>query len=175
MIYLLWGCDIISVPFICLRLVSPHEVRYHFADISPVLQERISLKKQVLRLVFLWAARRGTRLSVRSAIRKFINSFTGQPGTASGRMPLARFHLLNRRGLRLNKFSSLGALPSYADASDGRGAASLSEAACRSSLANARSSRLPSLRSGSGSLRSPYALAPLAPLTTYKPQTVFYK
>ncbi len=43
--------------------------------------------------------------------------------------------------LRLNKFSSLGALPSYADASDGGSAASLSEAACRSSRAYAASSR----------------------------------
>ncbi len=32
--------------------ISPHEVRYHFADISPVPQEWISLKKQVLRLGF---------------------------------------------------------------------------------------------------------------------------
>ncbi len=45
--------------------------------------------------------------------------YAGQTGTASGRSPLLRFHLLSRKGLRLNKFSSLGALPSSAVASDG--------------------------------------------------------
>ena len=36
MIYLLRGCDIISVPIICRRHISPHAVRYHIEDISPV-------------------------------------------------------------------------------------------------------------------------------------------
>ncbi len=36
MIYLLRGCDIISVPSYAVRLVSPHAVRYHIEDISPV-------------------------------------------------------------------------------------------------------------------------------------------
>ncbi len=67
--------------------ISPHEVRYHFADISSVVRERISLKKQVLRLFFLVPAGRPSgHPTVRSV--NFIKQavfYAGQPGTASGR------------------------------------------------------------------------------------------
>ncbi len=39
--------------------ISPHEVRYHFTDISPVPQERISLKKPCLKTGFFGGPRGG--------------------------------------------------------------------------------------------------------------------
>ncbi len=49
-------------------------------------------------------------LSARSvSFSKYAGCCAGQTGTASGRGPLVRLHLLSRFGARLNKFGSLGA------------------------------------------------------------------
>ncbi len=92
---------------ICRRYITAR-VRYHFADISSVVQERISLKKTSPETFFSRAARRGTRLSGRLILRKR-QAFGRTAGYRLRAGPLPRFHLLSRFGARLNKFSSLGA------------------------------------------------------------------
>ncbi len=121
------------------------------------------IEKKVLRLFFSWAARRGTRLSGRSVFRNItaVRRTTGY--RLPGGMPFARLHLLSRVRSRLNKFDSLGHCRHTAYASDGRCAASLSEAACRSSPANA-APRGCALAVGSGYPQTPLFFANL--LTT---------
>ncbi len=84
-------CNIISVPVYAAG-ISPHEMRYHFADISPVPSGggRISLKKTDLKAVFFTGRRSGHLSSGK------LNGQCRLPsGTDRYRLPAGALHSLS--------------------------------------------------------------------------------